>query len=363
MRALIIGFGGIARGAHYPVLRALCERIDVVDVIEPPADYDVHYIGREVPTEGEYDLALVASPPVYHCEHTVKAVQVARRILCEKPPAMNAQEVLQMHNEVKKHNAALLFGFHLIREHSWQRYKEVVTPAFDALGFNNFVHMDFVWIRKDGIPAPRWFREKRMGGGATLDLCSHMLSLFFDLVGMRTTLPPYNKGWIAYLSGDAGDADFAVNAQFGGYYANGDTIPLTVTFHINWRANDTVFVVLDSRETPPTTLGFGNLQFTYQVDEVRYVDVRYVEHFPHAYGYVHLGGGEYAIGGAFGEGGDGRMLRFGRYIRERCFAGNPYEREWHELIGAPEGYFDMLGLQVQEALDVILERAIVLPQA
>lgn len=361
MRALIVGFGGIARGAHYPVLRQLCKHIDVVDVTEPPAQYDVNYIGAEMPTQGEYDLALVASPPVFHCEHVVKAAQVARRILCEKPPAMNATEVLQMQNEVKKRGASLLFGFHLIREDSWRKYKEIVTPVLRELGFNTPLLFDFIWVRLNGIPAARWFREKKKGGGATLDLCSHGLSLFYDLVDNLTTLPPYNRAWIAYLSGDEGDADVAVNAQFGGYYADGREVPLVANFYINWRADAGNFIVIDSRQTPPVTLGLGDARFTYNTNEVRYLDVRYVEHFPHAYGYVHLGGGEYAISGAFMEETDTKSVRVGRYIMERCYAGNPYEREWQELLALPEGYVDALGLRVQEALDAILERAVVLP--
>lgn len=178
MRCLIVGFGAIARGAHWAVFRDLSiHDIDIVDLVEP--HWGGRYLGTEIPQEGEYDIALIASLPAFHCPHTLQALKVAKKVLCEKPPALNAVETLAMINAAEKLNRSLLFGFHNPFRSSWKAYKAIV-------GAEEVIAVKAEYRRQEGIPPQKWFREPpERGGGVTLDLSSHLLSLVYDLISPK----------------------------------------------------------------------------------------------------------------------------------------------------------------------------------
>lgn len=354
MKGLIVGFGGFARGAHYPIMKQFCESIDVVDVVEP-VGYDVRYLGSEIPSEGEYDVALVASPPVYHAEHTIKALGVARRVLCEKPPAMSAAEVEQMLDAARRNGASLLFGFNNIYRPSWQRFRQLVVDAYSAHGNWEGCGFALRWLRKDGIPAPEWFKRKSMGGGVLLDLGSHMLSLVLSCVGESLTNVPVISATLLQLTGELGDADYSAHFLLGDSEKVSNAGAPFVDVHVAWKIPDyAVIPTLDLNSDPPISIGYGD-DCTYKVDELRIV-IFYFPTQPFSYLYAALDWGTYAI--STSEPSPTSSLPRPKLL-EICHDDNSYAHEWSKLLQMGEGEVDRMGLWVQRILDEVRERAVV----
>ena len=100
-----IGFGGIVEGYHYKTAR----REDVP--FTPVAVYDIDPLRREAAQkEGLqtfdrledflasrlFDLVVVGVPNQYHCPYTCAALRAGYHVLCEKPVAMNMEELDRM---------------------------------------------------------------------------------------------------------------------------------------------------------------------------------------------------------------------------------------------------------------------------
>ncbi|MFC9647183.1 Gfo/Idh/MocA family protein [Streptomyces sp. NPDC059892] len=106
IRAAVIGTGGIARGAHLPALRALCDEIEIVaafDIDEeavrafcaegggPGAPRPYTDLDRML-DEQRPDLVTICTPPVFHREQTVAALRAGAWVWCEKPPCPSLAE-------------------------------------------------------------------------------------------------------------------------------------------------------------------------------------------------------------------------------------------------------------------------------
>ena len=50
----------------------------------------------ELVNDPEVDIVYLATPHIVHYEHTIKALQAGKHVLCEKPIAMSAQETQGM---------------------------------------------------------------------------------------------------------------------------------------------------------------------------------------------------------------------------------------------------------------------------
>lgn len=100
----IIGFGGMAE-YHY----GTAKRADIG--ITPVAAFDVREERRKKAVElgmkaydniedfladGSFDLVLVATPNNHHCRYTCMALEAGYNVICEKPAAMNPDEVRKM---------------------------------------------------------------------------------------------------------------------------------------------------------------------------------------------------------------------------------------------------------------------------
>jgi predicted dehydrogenase len=114
----------------------------------------------------DLDAVYIATPHVLHFENTMMCLVRQIPVLCEKPMAMNYQEVRQMTNLARRNRTFLM-------EAIWTRF----IPAFDhalkliedgEIGEVHTVQSDF------GFNAPfdpKWrLYDKNQGGGALLDI-------------------------------------------------------------------------------------------------------------------------------------------------------------------------------------------------
>jgi len=186
MRIGVIGGGNVARTFHIPTY--LASGHDLVGVCDTSdnaldacrnlglgetqlcADLDT-FLKRDL------DAVSVCVPNYQHKGVVIACLRAGAHVLCEKPPAMNANEVSEMISVAKEVGRILTWQFNnrfrpdaiWLWEHIWQ---------IGSLG-NMIKRAQVYWERRDGIPMwGHWFTQKALsGGGPIIDLLIHMLDL------------------------------------------------------------------------------------------------------------------------------------------------------------------------------------------
>lgn len=123
---------------------------------------------------GEIDAVSVLTPPVSHKMLAIRALQAGKHVFCEKPPAMNASEVLEMKRTAEQCGRHLLFDFNnRIRPESLEIVHRIKSGVFGRIN-----SAQAVWVRRSGIPRlGSWFTSRQTaGGGALMDLL-HVIDL------------------------------------------------------------------------------------------------------------------------------------------------------------------------------------------
>ena len=127
----------------------------------------------------EMDAVYIATPNTFHFEQTIMALENKKHVLCEKPFAMNADEVKSMVETSKANNVALLEGM-------WTRYLPHIDIIRGLIKENAIgdIHSLFACHGQDLTHSnnPRLW-TKGLGGGALLDLGIYVVSLAHMILG------------------------------------------------------------------------------------------------------------------------------------------------------------------------------------
>jgi len=121
---------------------------------------------EEMAADPNVDIVYIASPHSFHKEHTLLCLENGKAVLCEKPFAMNSQEVELMIAKAKEKNTFLMEAF-------WTRFQPSFIKAMEILkseelGKLKVVRTDFAFnAPKD--PNDRFYNLK-LGGGSLLDI-------------------------------------------------------------------------------------------------------------------------------------------------------------------------------------------------
>lgn len=234
-KVAVIGVGGIAEVAHIPGyyhagadIVAVCSNHP--EKIQTTVD---HYGIKQVFTE--YSLLLevedieavsVCVPTQYHAEITIAALKAGKHVLCEKPPAISANEAIKMQVAAKENNRLLMYAFSARFRNEAQKLKGFADK--DLLG--DIYGAKVGWMRRRGNPAG-WFTEKRRsGGGALIDLGVHGLDLAWWIMGRPRAIA----------------ASGAIYQKFGNYSSDNAVTPDPVMQRHVVRQPKTLFDVEDS---------------------------------------------------------------------------------------------------------------------
>lgn len=122
------------------------------------------------------DAVYIATPHVFHYEHTLLCLTHRKAVLCEKPFAINTREVKQMIATAKKKNTFLMDALWTLCLPHILKTKEIVESG--QLGKLISVKADF-GFRANFDPYSRLF-DRDLGGGSLLDIGIYpaLLSLF-----------------------------------------------------------------------------------------------------------------------------------------------------------------------------------------
>ena len=188
----IIGFGGIAKGAHAPGYRRIpaeCEIVAVADILPercaeaksekwniPIAVEDY----KELLAMPEIDAVSVCTPNYVHMQPTLDAFAAGKHVLCEKPMAINAGEAKQMLAASKKARRKLQIGYNM----RFSAGAQALKRAMDAGVLGDVYFAQARAMRRRGVPSWGVFIEKdKQGGGPLIDIGVHITDMTLWLMG------------------------------------------------------------------------------------------------------------------------------------------------------------------------------------
>lgn len=135
----------------------------------------------ELIADPKIDLVSICLPNDMHTPAALAALRKGKHVICELPAALNAAGAGRMESAAAKAGKVLLYA-------AQRRFGAAEQAAHQALakGYAGETHHARAsWTRTRGIPiGTGWFTDRaRSGGGALIDLGTHMLDLAWYLMG------------------------------------------------------------------------------------------------------------------------------------------------------------------------------------
>ncbi|MGB3774238.1 MAG: Gfo/Idh/MocA family oxidoreductase, partial [Leeuwenhoekiella sp.] len=121
---------------------------------------------EDLAKDPDVDVIYIATPHVRHCEDSILCMDHGKAVLCEKPFAMNAEEVEKMIASAKANNVLLM-------EALWTRIMPHFNFALQEVASGKYgkiekITSDFCFDAEFNPEGRLW--DKKLGGGALLDV-------------------------------------------------------------------------------------------------------------------------------------------------------------------------------------------------
>lgn len=125
------------------------------------------------------DIVYIATPHNSHERLAILALEHKKAVLCEKPFAINQQQVFKMIEASKKHNLFLM-------EALWTRFLPAIkkiksTIENGEIGEIKYINADFSF---KALPSIQRIYDKELGGGSILDIGIYPIFLAYLILGM-----------------------------------------------------------------------------------------------------------------------------------------------------------------------------------
>jgi len=139
-------------------------------------DFNIaHYTDnwRETIGNEAVDLVCITTPPVFHKEMTLLALEHGKHVLCEKPMAMNADEAREMLEESKEKNVLALIDHELRFLNGRRKAREMIQNG--EIGLIRHLKYNFRAPHRGSADSPwNWWSDIESGGGALGAIGSHV---------------------------------------------------------------------------------------------------------------------------------------------------------------------------------------------
>ena len=226
-RVGIIGIGGIFKGSHiWEYLED--ERLEVValcDIIEERAteirdkyfpNAAVYTDFRELLKDETIDSVDICTPNYLHSIIAVAAFEAGKHVFCEKPDAINVEEVLKMNRAAEKAGKTLM----IMRNNRFSPASQYAKKYIESGAMGDIYCGRCGWQRRRGIPGKGgWFTAKaQSGGGPLIDLGVHMIDLAIWLMGSPKPVTVTGSTYCKFADSDTSDS---VNSDFGDKVSGG----------------------------------------------------------------------------------------------------------------------------------------------
>lgn len=139
---------------------------------------------EDLVNDTEVDIVYIATPHVFHHEHTLLCLKHKKAVLCEKPFAMNKEQVNEMIQTAKKENIFLMEALWTYFLPHYQYVLELVKS--EKFGKITSLEADF-GFEAPFLPEKRLF-NKELGGGSLLDIGIYPVFAALTLLGKPDTI-------------------------------------------------------------------------------------------------------------------------------------------------------------------------------
>lgn len=133
-----------------------------------------------IDSQAGLDAISIITPNKFHCPLSLAGLKAGKHVFCEKPPALNASEAIEMQQLAEQVGKTLMFNFN-------NRARPEARVLYDYIQAGEMGKINSAqakWCRRTGIPGfGGWFTNQALaGGGALIDLV-HMLDLCMYFMG------------------------------------------------------------------------------------------------------------------------------------------------------------------------------------
>lgn len=134
----------------------------------------------ELLADPDVDAVHIATPVYLHCEHTIKAAEHGKHVLCEKPMAMNVEECQRMIDACNKNHVLLQIAFTLRFNPCFHEIRQIIQDGL----LGDIVEARVCLLKSYDIPKGAWRRNPSMsGGGVLMDMGVHAIDMLCFLLG------------------------------------------------------------------------------------------------------------------------------------------------------------------------------------
>ena len=227
LKIAIIGCGGICQWAHIPSWSE-DKRVEVVafcDIIEARAialknkyfpNAAVYTDYKELLKDESIEAVDICTPNYLHSTIAVDAFKAGKHVMCEKPDAIDVNEVLKMKNAAEEAGKLLM----VMRNNRFVSASQYAKKFIESGRMGEIYCGRCGWQRRRGIPGKGgWFTTKaQSGGGPLIDLGVHMIDLAIWLMGNPTPVAVSGNTFTKFANNETSDS---VNSNFGDANADG----------------------------------------------------------------------------------------------------------------------------------------------
>ncbi|MBQ7839861.1 MAG: Gfo/Idh/MocA family oxidoreductase [Lachnospiraceae bacterium] len=212
-RIAVIGYGGMG-GWH-------CRLIQTMEELELAGIYDIKEERREAARQNgifAYDtleelladetvkLVTVAIPNHFHKPVCIQVMQAGKNVVCEKPVALNHEELQDMIDAAKENG--VIFTVHQNRR--WDEDFRVIKKIYEEGTLGRVFRIESRVHGSRGIPGD-WRNQKECGGGMILDWGVHLFDQIMQMIP-RKLISIYAE--LSYVTNENCDDGFTVTFKF-----------------------------------------------------------------------------------------------------------------------------------------------------
>ncbi|MCM8804403.1 MAG: Gfo/Idh/MocA family oxidoreductase [Candidatus Omnitrophica bacterium] len=186
----IVGFGGIARIAHYPGWKKLSD-VEVIAIADPSEEvrniaknqFNIKYVFddyKKILKIDEIDIIDVCTPNKLHYPVVIDSLKSKKHVLCEKPIGISGKEVEEMIKTSKMEKRKLMAAQHM----RFTKSSIVLKKYIDNGELGQIYFSIANALRRRYLPARDTFIDKNLsGGGPLFDIGVHILDLTYWFMG------------------------------------------------------------------------------------------------------------------------------------------------------------------------------------
>lgn len=187
VKLILIGCGAVSQQYYLPALKEL-EKLNLlrVQALYDPNAENIAFLQQAFPNaeslpalsslrQSKADLAIIASPPRYHCEQTIQALEAGMAVLCEKPLALSVQEGKKMVDAARRSSQLLAVGLCRRFFPATETIRQILTAELlgEIKSFYCYEGGIFRWP----LQSATFFKKEDAGGGVLFDIGAHLLDL------------------------------------------------------------------------------------------------------------------------------------------------------------------------------------------